>query len=44
MSVNAKCIVTSERFKHSDDGFKYFIGYKESEIVNPNLCRRGGEG
>ena len=42
MSVNAKCIVTSERFKHSDDGFKYFIGYKESEIVNPNLCRRGG--
>ena len=37
MSVNAKCIVTSERFKHSDDGFKYFIGYKESEIVKP-LC------
>ena len=24
-------------FKHSDDGFKYFIGYKEDEIVKP-LC------
>ena len=27
----------SDKFKHSDDGFKYFIGYKESEIVKP-LC------
>ena len=24
-------------FKHSDDGFKYFIGYREGEIVKP-LC------
>ena len=24
-------------FKHSDDGFKYFIGYQEDEIVKP-LC------
>ena len=30
-------IVVSDNFKHSDDGFKYFIGYKEGEIVKP-LC------
>ena len=23
----------SDKFKHNDDGFKYFIGYKEGEIV-----------
>ena len=28
-------IVTSDKFKHSDDGFKYFICYKEGEIVKP---------
>ena len=30
-------IVVSDKFKHNDDGFKYFIGYKEGEIVKP-LC------
>ena len=30
-------IVISDKFKHSDDGFKYFIGYQEGEIVRP-LC------
>ena len=35
--LNADQIVVSEKFKHSDDGFKYFIGYKEGEIVKP-LC------
>ena len=25
----------SDKFKHSDDGFKYFIGYKEGETVKP---------
>ena len=25
----------SDKFKYSDDGFKYFIGYKEGEIVKP---------
>ena len=29
--------MVSDKFKHSDDGFKYFIGYKEGEIVKP-LC------
>ena len=29
ISVNTEHIVTSDKFKHSDDGFKYFIGYKE---------------
>ena len=37
MSVNTEHIVTCDKFKHSDDGFKYFIGYKEGEIVKP-LC------
>ena len=30
-------IIVSDKFKHSDDGFKYFIGYQEDEIVKP-LC------
>ena len=36
-SVNVDQIVTSGKFKHSDEGFKYFIGYKKGEIVRP-LC------
>ena len=31
--VNVDKILVSDKFKHSDDGFKYFIGYKEVEIV-----------
>ena len=27
--VNVDNIVISDKFKHSDDGFKYFISYKE---------------
>ena len=37
MSVNTKHIVTSDKFNHSDEGFKYFIGYQEVEITKP-LC------
>ena len=37
MSVNLDQIVMSDKFKHSDEGFKYFIGYQEVEIVEP-LC------
>ena len=37
MSVNTEHIVISDKFKHSDKGFKYFIGYQEGEIVKP-LC------
>ena len=33
MSVNVDQIVVSDKFKHSDEGFKYFIGYQEGEIV-----------
>ena len=33
--VNVDQIVISNKFKHSDDGFKHFIGYKEDEIVKP---------
>ena len=33
MSVNVDQIVVSDKFKHSDEGFKYFIGYQEDETV-----------
>ena len=36
-SVNVDQIVISGKFKHSDEGFKYFIGYKKDEVVRP-LC------
>ena len=35
MSVNVDQIVVSDKFKHSDEGFKYFIGYQEGETVKP---------
>ena len=35
--VTINQIVVSDKFKHSDDGFKYFVGYQEDEIVKP-LC------
>ena len=35
--INVAQMVVSDKFKHNDDGFKYFIGYKEGEIVKP-LC------
>ena len=31
--INSDQIVVSDKFKYSDDGFKYFIGYKEDEFV-----------
>ena len=37
MSVNVDQIVVSDKFKHSDEGYKYFIGYQEDENVKP-LC------
>ena len=30
-------VLISDKFKHSNDDFKYFFGYKEGEIVKP-LC------
>ena len=35
--INVDQIVVSDKFKHRDDCFKYFIGYKEGEIVK-SLC------
>ena len=35
--ISVDQIVVSDKFKHNDDDFKYFIGYKEGEIVKP-LC------
>ena len=37
MSVNVDQIVISDKFKHSDEGLKYFIGYQEGKIAKP-LC------
>ena len=35
--VDTDKIVVSDRFKHSEEGSKYFIGYHKDEIVKP-LC------
>ena len=35
--VDTDKIVVSDRFKHSEEGFKYFIRYQKDEIVKP-LC------
>ena len=37
MSVNVDLLIVSDKFKHSDEGYKYFIAYEEDEIVKP-LC------
>ena len=34
MTVNIDQIVVSDKFKHNNGGFKYFIGYLEGGIVN----------
>ena len=36
-SVTIDQIVVSDKFRHSDEGFKYFIGYQDNEIIKP-LC------
>ena len=35
-SVDLDQIVVSYKFKHNDEGFKYFIGYLKGEIVKPS--------
>ena len=35
MSVTVDQIVVSDKFKHSDEGYKYFIGYQEDGNVKP---------
>ena len=37
MSVNVDQIIISDKSKHNNEGFKYFIGYLKGEIVKP-LC------
>ena len=37
MSVIVGEIVVSDKFKHNNEVFKYFIGYQEGRIVKP-LC------
>ena len=37
MSTTVDQIVVSDKFKHNNEGFKYFIGYLEGGIVKP-LC------
>ena len=37
MSVIVNQIVVSDKFKHNNEGLKYFIGYQEGGIVKP-LC------
>ena len=35
-SVDTDKIVVSDRFRHSEEGFKYFIGYQENENLTSN--------
>ena len=35
--VDINKIVISDKFKHSDKGFKYFVGYTDDNIIGP-LC------
>ena len=37
LSVNVDQIVISDKSKHNNEGFKYFIGYQEGEVVK-TLC------
>ena len=37
MSVNVDQIVESDKCKHNNEDFKYFIGYQEGKVVKP-LC------
>ena len=37
MSVNVDQIIVSDKFKHNNKDFKYFICYQEGGIVKP-LC------
>ena len=37
MSVNVDQIVVSGKFKHNNEGFKYFIGYQKGEMFKA-LC------
>ena len=37
LSVGSDQIVVSHKFKHNDEGFKYFTGYLKGEIIKP-LC------
>ena len=34
MSVNVDQIVVSDKFKHSDEGFKYFLVTKKVKLLN----------
>ena len=35
--VDTSKTIVSDKFKHGEDGFKYFIGYQENEIIKPLL-------
>ena len=35
MTLNLNKKVASDKFKHNEDCFKYFIGYHKGEIVRP---------
>ena len=36
-SVTVDKIVVSDKFRHNKEGYKYYIGYQENEIIRP-LC------
>ena len=36
--VNPNKVIVSDKFKHNDDGFKYFFGYLHDHDVIRPLC------
>ena len=42
-SVTTDKIVVSDKFKHSEEGYKYFIGYQVDEMMkyNKNMKKSG---
>ena len=34
-SVDIGETVMSDKFKHNGNGFKYFIGYKDNDVIKP---------
>ena len=38
LSIDTAQILVSDKFKHNDEGFKYFIGYRNDLFTRYALC------
>ena len=37
-SVDISRIVISDKFKHNNEGIKYFLGYTGDDVIRPVMC------